>query len=54
MDNGREISDCHGDLKEKRSAPETCQSIKLARTFYHRWRDKFLEAGKRGMVNVAS
>jgi len=41
-------------LKEKRSVSEICREHKISQTLYYRWRDKFLEAGKRGLVNGAS
>ena len=41
-------------LKEKRSVAEICREHKISQTLYYRWRDKFLEAGKRGLVNGAS
>jgi transposase-like protein len=40
-------------LKEKRSVSEICREHKISQTLYYRWRDKFLEAGKRGLVNGA-
>jgi transposase-like protein len=41
-------------LKEKRSVTDICREHKISQTLYYRWRDKFLEAGKRGLVNGAS
>lgn len=41
-------------LKEKRSVADICREHKISQTLYYRWRDKFLEAGKRGLVNGAS
>jgi transposase len=41
-------------LKEKRSVSDICREHKISQTLYYRWRDKFLEAGKRGLVNGAS
>ena len=41
-------------LKEKRSVAEICREHKISQTLYYRWRDKFLEAGKKGLVNGVS
>ena len=41
-------------LKEKRSVAEICREHRISQTLYYRWRDKFLEAGKKGLVNGAS
>jgi transposase-like protein len=41
-------------LKERRSVADICREHKISQTLYYRWRDKFLEAGKRGLVNGAS
>ena len=41
-------------LKEKRSVAEICREHKISQTLYYRWRDKFLEASKKGLVNGAS
>ena len=41
-------------LKEKRSVTDICRGHKISQTLYYRWRDKFLEAGKRGLVNGVS
>jgi transposase-like protein len=41
-------------LKEKRSVSEICREHKISQTLYYRWRDKFLEGGKRALVNGAS
>ncbi|MGQ9720154.1 MAG: transposase, partial [Candidatus Jordarchaeum sp.] len=38
-------------LKEKRSVSEICREHQISQTLYHRWRDRFLEAGRRGLVN---
>jgi len=40
-------------LKEKRSVAEICREHQISQTLYYRWRDKFLEAGKKGLVNGA-
>ena len=41
-------------LKEKRSVSDICREHKISQTLYYRWRDKFLEGGKRALVNGAS
>lgn len=41
-------------LKEKMSVAEVCREHKISQTLYYRWRDKFLEGGKRALVNGAS
>jgi len=38
-------------LKETRSVAEICREHQISQTLYYRWRDKFLEAGKRGLEN---
>ncbi len=38
-------------LKEKRSVAEICREHKISQTLYYRWRDKFLEGGKKALVN---
>lgn len=38
-------------LKEKRPVAEICREHQISQTLYYRWRDKFLEAGKRGLAN---
>jgi transposase-like protein len=40
-------------LKEKRSVAEICREHRISQTLYYRWRDKFLEGGKKGLVNGA-
>lgn len=40
-------------LKEKRSVADICREHKISQTLYYRWRDKFLEGGKNGLVNGA-
>lgn len=42
-----------GGLKEKRSIAEICREHQISQALYYRWRDKFLEAGKKGLVNGA-
>ena len=41
-------------LKGKRSVSEICREHKISQTLYYRWRDKFLEGGKRALVDGAS
>jgi transposase-like protein len=41
-------------LKEKSSVADICWEHKISQTLYYRWRDRFLEAGKTGLVNGAS
>lgn len=41
-------------LKEKRSVAEVCREHRISQTLYYRWRDKFSEAGKKGLANGAS
>jgi transposase-like protein len=38
-------------LKEKRSVSDICREHRISQTLYYRWRDKFLVAGKKGLVN---
>jgi transposase-like protein len=38
-------------LKEKRAVAEICQEHQISQSLYYRWRDKFLEAGKKGLTN---
>jgi len=41
-------------LKEKRSIAEICREHQISESLYYRWRDKFLEAGKKGLINGVS
>jgi len=41
-------------LKEKKSVAEICREHQISESLYYRWRDRFLEAGKKGLVNGAS
>ncbi len=41
-------------LKEKRSVADICREYKISQTLYYRWRDRFLEGGKKALVNGAS
>jgi len=40
-------------LKEKRSVADICREHKISQALYYRWRDKFLEGSKKGLVNGA-
>ena len=41
-------------LKEKKPIAEICREHQISQTLYYRWRDKFLEAGKKGLINGGS
>ncbi|GAB4536647.1 MAG: transposase [Thermodesulfovibrionia bacterium] len=41
-------------LKEKRTVSEICVEHRISQTLYYRWRDKFLESGRRGLINGTS
>jgi transposase-like protein len=41
-------------FKEKRSVAEICREHQISQTLYYRWRDKFLEGGKKGLTNGSS
>lgn len=38
-------------LKGKRSVADICREHQISQALCYRWRDKFLEAGKKGLVN---
>lgn len=38
-------------LKGTRSVAEICRQHQISQTLYYRWRDKFLEGGKKALVN---
>ena len=38
-------------LKGTRSVAEICRQHQISQTLYYRWRDKFLEGGKKTLVN---
>jgi len=40
-------------LKGTRSVAEICRQHQISQTLYYRWRDKFLEGGKKALVNGA-
>ena len=54
VDSRGEVSHSDGGVKEKRSVAEICRDHQISQTLYYRWRDRFLEAGKRGLANGAS
>jgi transposase-like protein len=39
-------------LKEKRTVADICRDHKISQTLYYRWRDKFLEGGKKALINI--
>ncbi len=41
-------------LREKKPIAEICREHQISQTLYYRWRDKFLEAGKKGLINGVS
>jgi transposase-like protein len=41
-------------LKEKKPIAEICREHQISQTLYYRWRDKFLEAEEKGLINGAS
>ena len=41
-------------LKEKRSVAEICREHQISQSLYYRWRDRFLESGKKGLINGSS
>ncbi len=41
-------------LKGKRSVAEICREHRISQTLYYRWRDRFLEGGKKGLANGVS
>lgn len=41
-------------LKEKKSVAEICREHKISQTLFYRWRDKFLESGKKGLSSDSS
>jgi transposase-like protein len=38
-------------IKEKRSVSEICQEHQISQGLYYRWRDKFLDGGKKALIN---
>ncbi len=41
-------------IKGNRSVAEICREHQISQTLYYRWRDKFLEGGKKALTNGAS
>lgn len=38
-------------LKEKKSVAEICREHQISQSLYYKWRDKFLEGGKKSLAN---
>jgi len=38
-------------LKDQRSVADICREHQISQNLYYRWRDKFLDAAKHGLVN---
>ena len=38
-------------LKGEKSVAEICREHQISQTLYYRWRDRFLEAGQKGLSN---
>lgn len=38
-------------LKEKKSVAEICREHQISQTLYYKWRDRFLEGGKKALAN---
>lgn len=38
-------------LKEQRPVAEICREHQISQNLYYRWRDKFLAAAKKGLIN---
>jgi len=41
-------------LKGEKSVAEICREHQISQTLYYRWRDRFLEAGQKGLSNGGS
>jgi len=41
-------------LKGVKSVAEICREQKISQVLYYRWRDKFLESGRKGLINGTS
>lgn len=37
-------------LKEKKSVADICREHKVSQTLYYKWRDKFLEGGRKALA----
>ncbi len=40
-------------LKGQKSVAEICREHQISQTLFYRWRDRFLEAGQKGLANGA-
>ena len=38
-------------IKEKKSVAEICREHQISQSQYYKWRDRFLEGGKKALVN---
>jgi hypothetical protein len=54
MDREEKLAIVLEGLKEKRSVADICREHKISQTLYYRWRDKFLESGRKGLINGTS
>ena len=41
-------------IKEKKSVAEICREHQISQSQYYKWRDRFLEGGKKSLVNGTS
>ena len=41
-------------LKREKSVAEICREHQISQALYYRWRDRFLEAGQKGLSNGSS
>jgi len=41
-------------LRGERSVTDICREHRISQTLYYRWRDRFLEGGKKGLANGVS
>ena len=41
-------------IKEKKSVAEICREHQISHSQYYKWRDRFLEGGKKALVNGAT
>ncbi len=41
-------------LRERKSVAEICREHQISQALYYRWRDRFLEGGKRALIDGAS
>lgn len=41
-------------LKDKKSVADICREHKVSQTLYYKWRDKFLEGGRKALDHSAS